>query len=53
MDITTVTLILAAALAVSEALSMIPAVKSNGIFQAVYNTIRTAAGFVMGKGKTK
>jgi hypothetical protein len=33
----TVTIILLAAVAVSEALSLIPAVKANGIFQAVYN----------------
>jgi len=53
VDITTISMILAAALAVSEALSMIPAVKSNGVFQMFYNTTRTIARLVMGKGKTK
>lgn len=37
-------LILSAALAVSEALSLIPKVKSNGIFQLFYNSLRTITG---------
>lgn len=32
--------LLTAGLAVSEALSLIPAVQSNGIFQAVYNVLK-------------
>jgi len=47
MDETTTLIILAAALAVSEALSMIPGLKSNGIFQLVYNILK----FIAGKGK--
>ena len=39
-------IIVSAALAISEALSLIPAVKSNGIFQLIFNLLRmmTAAG---------
>jgi len=44
MDIATVSMILAALLAASEALSMIPAVRSNGIFQAVWNVLKMLAG---------
>ena len=47
MDETTTLVILAAALAISEALSMIPGLKSNGIFQLVYNVLK----FLAGKGK--
>jgi len=47
MDETTILIILAALHAVSEALSMIPALKSNGLFQLVYNIIK----FIAGKGK--
>lgn len=36
--------LLGAALAVSEALSLIPAVKSNGIFQLIVNVIKSIAG---------
>jgi len=46
-------MILAAVLAVSEVLGMIPAVKSNGVFQMFYNTTRKLAGLVMRKGKPK
>lgn len=35
-----VIVLLGALLAVSEALSLIPAVKSNGIFQLVYNILK-------------
>lgn len=35
-EITTINMILAALLAISEALSLIPGVKSNGIFQLIY-----------------
>jgi len=47
MDETTILIIVAALFAVSEALSMIPALKSNGLFQLVYNIIK----FIAGKGK--
>jgi hypothetical protein len=40
MDTNTLLIIAAAALAVSEALSLIPAIKSNGIFQLIYNALR-------------
>lgn len=35
-QITTIELVLAALLAISEALSLIPGIKSNGIFQMIY-----------------
>ena len=41
MDPQTITIILGALLAMSEALSLIPTVKSNGIFQAIFNVIKT------------
>jgi len=41
-------IILAALLAVSEALSLIPQVKSNGVFQVVHNLLKSLAG--RGKG---
>ena len=41
-------IILAALLAVSEALSLIPQVKSNGVFQIVHNLLKSLAG--KGKG---
>lgn len=49
MDLTmftnpTVTICLAAAVAVSEALSLIPSVKSNGIFQLVFNVLKKLTG---------
>ena len=44
MEPTTLIIILSALLAVSEALSFIPAVKSNGIFQLVYNVLKFLAG---------
>jgi len=44
MDPVTITIILSAALAVSEGLSMIPAVKANGIFQCIWNVLKMIAG---------
>ncbi len=44
MDITTISMILAAALAASEVLSMIPAVKSNGVFQVIWNVLKMITG---------
>lgn len=44
MDAATISIILGAALAISEVLSLIPAVKSNGIFQLVVNVLKTLTG---------
>jgi len=44
MNTETVTVISVALLAISEGLSLIPAVKSNGIFQLVYNLLKKVAG---------
>jgi hypothetical protein len=44
MDNQTITIIVTAALAVSEALSLIPAIKANGIFQLISNIILKLAG---------
>ncbi len=44
MDNQTITIIVAAALAVSEALSLIPAIKANGIFQLISNILLKLAG---------
>lgn len=44
MDNQTITIIIAAALAVSEALSLIPAIKANGIFQLITNIVMKLAG---------
>ncbi|MDP2366410.1 MAG: hypothetical protein Q8M94_21870 [Ignavibacteria bacterium] len=43
MDDNTITIALAAALALSEALSLIPKIHSNGIFQLLFNVIRMFA----------
>ena len=43
MEATTLLIIISALLAVSEGLSLIPAVKSNGVFQLVYNLLRVLA----------
>jgi hypothetical protein len=40
MDATIIIAIISAALAISEALSLIPSIKSNGIFQLIYNTLK-------------
>jgi len=40
----TITIIILAALALSEALALIPQVKSNSIFQAIYNTLKRITG---------
>lgn len=44
MDPITIIGILGAALAISEALSLIPGIKSNGIFQLVFNILKVIAG---------
>jgi hypothetical protein len=44
MEVTTISIIIAALLAVSEALSLIPKVQSNGIFQEVWRLLKIVAG---------
>ena len=44
MDVTTISIIVSALLAVSEALSLIPGVQSNGIFQVVWRVLKIVAG---------
>lgn len=39
-----VTLLLGVGFGISEALAMIPEVKSNSVFQAVYNTLKALSG---------
>lgn len=46
METTTLLIIIGAALAVSEALSLISGVKANGIFQLVFNVLKSLAGAV-------
>lgn len=46
MDITMFEVIIAALLAVSELLSFIPNVKSNGIFQMLWHLFKVAGGEV-------
>lgn len=41
--------IVAALLAISEGLSLIPAVKANGIFQAIYNILKSIKDFLSKK----
>lgn len=44
MDALTISIIVGALLAVSEALSLIPAVKANGIFQVLWRLLKLVAG---------
>ena len=44
MDAITISIIVGALLAVSEALSLIPAVKANGIFQVLWRILKVVAG---------
>lgn len=44
MDLTTISIIVGALLAVSEALSLIPAVQANGIFQILWRILKAVAG---------
>lgn len=44
MDDQTAMIIVAALFAISEALSLIPAIKSNGVFQMIFRVIRAMAG---------
>lgn len=41
METSTVTIIVTALLALSEALSLIPSIKANGIFQSIVNVAKT------------
>lgn len=44
IDNETALIIVSALLAVSEALSLIPSIRSNGIFQAVFGILRAVIG---------
>jgi len=44
MDALTISIIVGALLAMSEALSLIPAVKANGIFQVLWRMLKGIAG---------
>lgn len=44
MELTTFTIILAALLALSEALALLPALKDNSIFQIVWRILKFIAG---------
>ncbi len=44
MEINTITIIIGALLAVSEALSLIPQVKANGLFQVLWRILKMIAG---------
>lgn len=44
MELSTISIIIGVLLAISEALSMIPAVRSNGIFQMLWNVLKIMAG---------
>lgn len=44
MDALTISIIVGALLAVSEALSLIPAVQSNGIVQVLWRILKAVAG---------
>lgn len=44
MTTTTVTIIVAALLAVSEALSLVPGIRANGIFQMIWNVLKILGG---------
>lgn len=48
MNETEILIVITAALAVSEALSLIPAVKANGIFQLIVGTIKAIAAVKKG-----
>jgi len=52
MDPNTIIVIITVALAISEGLSFIPAVKANGVFQAVYNLLKALKGGGISKNKT-
>jgi len=49
MDITTIIGILAAALAVSEGLALIPGIKSNSVFQIIYFVLKAVVNAIKDK----
>jgi hypothetical protein len=51
MDVNTVLLGLSVLGGVGEALSLIPQVKANGIFQLIFNVVKTLTGTTGGGGK--
>jgi hypothetical protein len=44
MDAVTISIIIGALLAISEALSLIPGVAANGVFQVLWNLLKILAG---------
>lgn len=44
MDFLTISIVAGALLALSEALSLIPGVKANGVFQVIWNILKMFAG---------
>jgi hypothetical protein len=50
MDTETTAIALGAALAISEGLSLIPALRANGILQLIFQIIRFVAGGKTGRG---
>jgi len=44
VELNTITIIIGALLAVSEALSLIPQVKANGLFQVLWRILKMIAG---------
>ena len=44
MELGTLSIIIGALFAISEALSLIPAVRANGIFQVLWNLLKVATG---------
>ncbi|MBA7570138.1 hypothetical protein ES708_11885 [subsurface metagenome] len=44
MEVKTIAVILAALLAVSEAIALIPAIRANSIFQMIWNLLKVLAG---------
>ena len=49
MDIDSITLIIAALLAVSEALALIPGFKSNSVFQIIYFVLKAIVNAIRNK----
>lgn len=49
MDINTLLVIIAAVLAVSEALALIPGIKSNSVFQIIFNLLKAMKNGIRNK----
>ncbi len=49
MDINTLLVIIAAVAAVSEALALIPGIKSNSVFQVIYNLLKSIGNAIKKK----